>query len=165
MKKLQLNIVQRLLRDASGKGVDMGCGWNYIKNLPEAKNIEIVGVDPTSEYADVVGKIGDAWCAENAGIFDLGFALNSLHFGELELVLNNIDAMMKLLKSNSPCYITLNQARITKGTITKSYIEKQHSKLCKLIRAKYNLKFSYLTFDEGSDANRFGHHHFIILHL
>jgi hypothetical protein len=165
MKKLQLNIVQTLLREASGKGVDMGCGWNYIKKLPHAKNVSITGVDPISQYADVVGEIGDTWCDQNLGVFDFGFALNSLHFGDHDTVLNNIDTMMSLLKSNSPCYITLNQARITRGTITKSYIREQHSKLCDSLKLKYNLKFSYLTLDEGTDANRFGHHHLIILQL
>ncbi len=133
-------VIDTILKNTppGSKIVDMGCGYNWIKQLESGKRHNVVGVDPSCNCGkipdgissipslqqqlsqrftanlvpDVIGKLGDEWCNSHANEFDVGFALNSLHFTYFTQVHNNILKMMNLISEGGYCYISLNVKRM-----------------------------------------------------
>jgi hypothetical protein len=148
--------------------VDIGCGTNWVKEIPYSKNYFITGIDPEESEADFKATItsDDMWCKEHQNFFDAGVALNSLNFASTEGVIENIVLAMNLLKKDSYLYLTLNQARIDKRdkvvTTSESDLVRKHENISNLIKEIFTIKVAYLYKNEGLNATICGHHHFIL---
>lgn len=169
---VRLGIINRLLKSLNQNSYifDMGCGKNWIKELPAAKNHHVTGIDPSKssrEFCDVIGEIGDEWCVKNKGRFDLGFSLNSAHFGSHDQISDNIKSVTNLLNTEGLCYFTFNQARIEeyyshpKKDGDELYVKSKFDGWVKHFKENYILVYSQFTFKEGWDA-WCGHMHFVV---
>ena len=86
--------------------IDFGCGECYWKKW--FPNIFGVDID-TKDYSKMDLVIDpDQFIAENQNKFDCGMALNSIHFGNLSTVINNIHNCMMLIKPLGRFLFTIN---------------------------------------------------------
>ena len=165
-KTVPMNILQSLEKKLNSNStiLDMGCGLNWIKSLSFMKKHKVIGVDPDADICpDVLAELHSEWSSLHTNFFDLAIALNSLHFGTQQQVLENIKKLVSLTKGGSKSYITINEKMIKDSNASSiDDLKNLHDKWCKILKSEHTLYFSKLFTDEGLSAGDMGHHHFII---
>jgi hypothetical protein len=90
--------------------IDFGCGECFWKKwFPNIFGVDIIKY-PYSKMDLVIEPA--QFIAENQNKFNCGMALNSIHFGNLEKVTDNIHKCMTLIKSNGRFLFTINVTMI-----------------------------------------------------
>ena len=81
--------------------IDVGCGFNEFRGrIPN-----LIGIDPANAQADYRLSIEGFQSAEQ---FDVAFCLGSINFGDQATILNQISAVIKLLKPTARIYWRCN---------------------------------------------------------
>ena len=111
------------------KIVDIGCGTNWVKQLPCMEQHFVTGIDfDTSDangnlpepdintYFPLLhtrpGVVDDAWVQDNQESFDCGVALCSLHYCLLQDLPAQIDVALQLIKPGGMLFVTVNTQRM-----------------------------------------------------
>lgn len=111
------------------KIVDIGCGSNWVKQLPCMKQHFVTGIDfDTSDaHGDLPkpdintyfpllhtrdGVVNDTWVQDNQESFDCGVALCSLHYCLLQDLPAQIDIALQLIKPGGMLFVTVNTQRM-----------------------------------------------------
>ncbi len=109
--------------------IDVGCGNNPYRGI--IKNL--VGIDPAFEQADVKVAIEDYVTDVK---FDVALCLGSINFGSLDVITNQINCVVNLLKPNARIYWRCNPGLRDHGNSECQEIDffpwsfDHHQKLC-----------------------------------
>lgn len=94
--------------------IDVGAGECFWKRWFN----NITSLDPgnydSAKNADIQSEMTDAFVESHVEHFDCGMALNSLHFGRIPKVKENIDQAMRLIKPNGRFLFTISTDVISK---------------------------------------------------
>jgi hypothetical protein len=91
--------------------LDVGCGKNLLKVLHPL----IVGVDPAFDTADYKMTI-EEYAKINKRKFDVAFSLGTINFGPVEIIENQIEVVISMLKPKSRIYWRCNPGLKDHGT-------------------------------------------------
>ena len=88
--------------------IDVGCGYNEFRGrIPN-----LIGIDPANSLADYCISIEGFQSIEQ---FDVAFCLGSINFGDESTILNQIEHVVRLLKSKSRIYWRCNPGNFDHG--------------------------------------------------
>ena len=127
--------------------VDIGCGENIFKNW--FPNIYGVDIHATSQFnrPDEVMEL-DLFFSTYKNKFDCGMAINSIHFGDFDHVVQNINSCMDLIKNGGRFLFTINYAILHRHSVKEQqYYSMYDQKYYDFImNSNYKLiLFDYLT--------------------
>jgi hypothetical protein len=88
--------------------LDVGCGTNNFKNVLK----HVVGIDPVFDQADVKCTIEEFKTDEK---FDVALCLGSINFGTEEVIANQINKIVSLLKPSAKIFWRCNPGRKDHG--------------------------------------------------
>ena len=93
------NLISKILPNESV--IDVGCGFNEFRGrIPN-----LIGIDPANAQADYRLSIEGFQSAEK---FNVAFCLGSINFGDESTIVNQISAVIKLLKPTARIYWRCN---------------------------------------------------------
>jgi hypothetical protein len=88
--------------------IDVGCGYNEFRSrIPN-----LIGIDPANALADYRISIEGFQSSKQ---FDVAFCLGSINFGDESTILNQIEHVVRLLKSKSRIYWRCNPGNFDHG--------------------------------------------------
>jgi SAM-dependent methyltransferase len=100
------NLINKILPNESV--IDVGCGFNEFRGrIPN-----LIGIDPANAQADYRLSIEGFQSAEK---FDVAFCLGSINFGDESTIVNQISAVIRLLKPNGRIYWRCNPGAADHG--------------------------------------------------
>lgn len=91
---------------------DIGCGGNIWKNIFP----NIIGIDPTSEHADINDSFDKNFIKKYQGNFESVIAINALHFIPIFNFKKRMLELKDILEVNGRAYVTFNLAVLVKNT-------------------------------------------------
>ena len=127
--------------ERSDKVLDVGCGYNPFKDIPN-----VFGIDPYNSNADLQVSIEDF--VSNT-LFDKIFCLGSINFGDKETIEKQIEKVVSLLKPGGIIYWRQNPGLADHGNEECKDIQfypwnfKQNFRLAK----KYGCKIEFAGWD------------------
>ena len=124
--------------------LDVGCGLNAFKHLIT----NLVGIDPAFSQADYQTSIEDF---KTDIKFDVAFCLGSINFGNEHNILNQINCVNNLLKSNARIYWRVNPGLKDHGN--KECHDIEFFPWSKKLLHEYAIKFNFTVKDFKQDLN------------
>ena len=108
------NLINKILPSESV--IDVGCGFNEFRG----RISNLIGIDPANAQADYRLSIEGFQSAEK---FDVAFCLGSINFGDESTIVNQISAVIKLLKPTARIYWRCNPGAADHGNEACKNIE------------------------------------------
>ena len=108
------NLINKILPNESV--IDVGCGFNEFRGRIQ----NLIGIDPANAQADYRLSIEGFQSAEK---FDVAFCLGSINFGDESTIVNQISAVIKLLKPTARIYWRCNPGAADHGNEACKNIE------------------------------------------
>lgn len=100
-------ILEYISSMSDGVIYDIGCGFNFFK-----KFYNIIGIDPTSDQADIQAPYDLPMAEENKGKMDNVFSINAIHFCQPNELRPRVRGLFDMVKPRGYAYLAINIARI-----------------------------------------------------